>query len=215
MLQTSSMRWRIRSATGLTWALAAAASVYWGLRLSGPVGAAPAAAPPPAPVAAADAASLARLLGVQPGPAAAPVQASGLASRMQLLGVIADRNRGGTALIAVDGKPARPYRAGAAIEPGVVVQSIGHRSASLGAAGGPAAATLEMPPLPTLATSSPAGAATGMPGLPPAAALPQGLAMQPPAAYAPPSVAAPLAGQPPAAQPLDGGLSGQVQPITN
>jgi general secretion pathway protein C len=162
MLPTSSMRWRIRTATGLTWALAAAAAVYWGLRLSAPVGAAPAAAPPPAPVAAVDAASLARLLGAVAGPAAPPP--SSLASRMQLQGVIVDRQQRGTALIVVDGKPARPYRTGMAIEPGLVVQALGHRSATLGTAGGPASVTLEMPPLPTLAPSS-SNASASLPGM--------------------------------------------------
>jgi general secretion pathway protein C len=201
MLPTSYTRWRIRTATGLTWAAAAAAAVYWGLRLSGPVGAAPAAAPPPAPVAAVDAASLARLLGALPGPAAPPP--SSLASRMQLQGVIADRRQGGTALIAVDGKPARPYRAGVAIEPGLVVLALGHRSATLGASGGPAAATLEMPPLPTVASSAPAsGGASAVPMLPTAPGAPPAYGAAPATQPLVLPQSAPLGGSPEPAAPI-------------
>ena len=53
---------------------------------------------------------------------------------------------GGAALIAVDGKPAKPYRVGAVIDTGLVLQSLGPRQARLGAsAEGPASLTLEMP----------------------------------------------------------------------
>jgi general secretion pathway protein C len=50
----------------------------------------------------------------------------------------------GTALISVDGKPAKPYRVGSAIEDGLEVTSIKAREASIGA-NGAAAFTLELP----------------------------------------------------------------------
>ena len=57
------------------------------------------------------------------------------------------RSSAGAALIAVDGKPARPYRVGTKIEEGVVLQAVAPRKAMLGpAADAPAAFTLEMPP---------------------------------------------------------------------
>jgi general secretion pathway protein C len=59
---------------------------------------------------------------------------------------------GGAAVIAVDGKPARPYRVGSTIEEGLVLQSVRGRQAMLGPAAGPALVTLELPPLPVLPT---------------------------------------------------------------
>ncbi len=133
----------VRLTTLAIWALAAASVAYWGLRLSGP-GAGPAvptvAPTPPVP----DAQALARLLGAvrTQAPVVAPAS-----SRFTLVGVLAGRESGGgAALIAVDGKPPRPYRVGAALDGGLVLQSLGPRQARLGASmDGPAALTLEMP----------------------------------------------------------------------
>ena len=48
--------------------------------------------------------------------------------------------------IAVDGKPAKPFRVGAAVDEGLVLQALGPRQAQLGASmGGPATVTLDMP----------------------------------------------------------------------
>ena len=143
MVTNSHSIWGVRLTTLLIWALAAASAAYWGLRLSVPSPglAVPAMAPtPPAP----DAQALARLLGAVS--AQAPVVASA-SSRFALVGVLAGRESGGgAALIAVDGKPARPYRVGATLDGGLVLQSLGPRQARLGAAvDGPAALTLEMP----------------------------------------------------------------------
>jgi general secretion pathway protein C len=92
--------------------------------------------------------AVARLLGANPvaaSPAGAPT--ASLASRFNLLGVVAARSHSGAALIAVDGKPPRPYRVGSAIEEGLVLQSVQRRRAVLAAsAGGPAVLTLELPP---------------------------------------------------------------------
>jgi general secretion pathway protein C len=139
----------LRGATLALAALAAGSAVFWGLRL----GAAPAGldvpAPPPRPVAAADPAAIARLLGSAPVAGAVPVAAPSLASRFQLLGVAAGvASGGGAAVISVDGKPARPYRVGAAIEEGLVLQSVKGRTATLAATPvGPPLLTLELPPV--------------------------------------------------------------------
>ncbi len=143
MVTNSHSIWGVRLTTLAIWALAAGSVAYWGLRLSAPQAglAVPAVAPtPPAP----DAQALARLLGAVS--AQAPVVASA-SSRFALVGVLAGQASGsGAALIAVDGKPARPYRVGAALEGGLVLQSLGPRQARLGAAvDGPAVLTLEMP----------------------------------------------------------------------
>ena len=64
-----------------------------------------------------------------------------------LIGVLSGRSSGGgAALIAVDGKPAKPFRVGAAVDEGLVLQALGPRQAQLGASmGGPATVTLDMP----------------------------------------------------------------------
>jgi general secretion pathway protein C len=77
----------------------------------------------------------------------APTAAGALAAvqaRLQLQGVLAVGTKQGTALISVDGKPAKPYRVGSAIEDGLEVTAVTARSASIGSSGA-AAFTLELP----------------------------------------------------------------------
>jgi general secretion pathway protein C len=140
----SAARWAPPATTAVLWALAAGSALFWGLRLSGP-GTAPAYAPIAASgMPEADGGALARVLGAVRGdtPAAAPA-----ASRFLLQGVLADvSGGGGTALIAVDGQPARPFRVGSTVAPGYVLQSVGRRRAVLGDAGS-AALTVDMPAL--------------------------------------------------------------------
>ncbi|MFM9880780.1 MAG: type II secretion system protein N [Burkholderiaceae bacterium] len=141
-------QWAVRLATLLLWAAPAASAVYWALQWAATPPAPAAAALPPGLGAASDPQSLARLLGAV---AAAPLAAApsvSLASRFALVGVLAGRSGGGAALIAVDGKPPKPYRIGAAVEEGLVVQSLSRGQVVLGAGGGaPAALTLDMPTL--------------------------------------------------------------------
>jgi len=150
MLRSSSATWTARGATFVLWALAAASAVFWALKVGG--GSRLADLPPPAarPVAVADPMAIARLLGSTPtaaGPVvAAPVAT--LASRLKLLGVAAGaRSGGGAAVISVDGKPARPYRVGAALDEGVVLRSVHGRQATVAQSDG-TTVTLELPPLP-------------------------------------------------------------------
>lgn len=131
MLRNLDSRWGVRLGTMVLWAVAGASTVYWGLRLSSrPVGAVvPAAAPQPVVP---DPQALARLLGAVPA-ASVVTAAPAAASRFALVGVLAGlRSGGGAALIAVDGKPPRPYRVGATVEPGLVLQSLDRRQARLG-----------------------------------------------------------------------------------
>ena len=147
MVTSSRDKWILRSSTLLVWALAAACAVFWGLKLSAP-GAGQVVAPVAwAGPAAVDAVAVARLLGAPQGaPVAAP--AAAVPSRYALQGVLAGRQSGGAALIAVDGKPARPVRVGAAVEEGLVLQSVQGRKALLERdRQGPATVTLEMAPL--------------------------------------------------------------------
>ncbi|MBK6593938.1 MAG: hypothetical protein IPG23_15055 [Burkholderiales bacterium] len=64
------------------------------------------------------------------------------------MGVIAAGPKGGAALIAVDGKPPKPFRVGASVDGNLVLQSVAARRATLAAGvDGPAQMTLELPPL--------------------------------------------------------------------
>lgn len=139
--------WLPRTGSFAVWLLAAGCAVYWGLKLPAASRAAPPAPVATGPAVAADPAAVARLLGAMPAaPGAAPAAAPAQSTRFALVGVVSARSKGGAALIAVDGKPARPYRVGAVVEDGLVLQSVAPRRATLGpAADGPAAFTLEMP----------------------------------------------------------------------
>lgn len=146
MVTNSHSKWGVRLGTLALWAAAGASVVFWGLRLAAPAGR------PAAPVAqgsvplAPDAQALARLLGAVAAPSPA-VPVASLASRFVLVGVLSGRHSGGgAALIAVDGKPAKPYRVGAAVDDGLVLLALGPRQAQLGPSGGDAATlTLDMP----------------------------------------------------------------------
>ena len=138
------------------WSLVGATAVFWAMRL--------AASPPQVPTyaiavgnSAAVRGDLGRLFGVAPRPAAGQQAAAPEASsRFKLIGVMAPRNPvvqaepgQGVALIAVDGKPAKPYAVGARLDSDIVLQSVGLRTASLGPAqGGRSSVVLELPKLP-------------------------------------------------------------------
>ncbi|MBA2965380.1 general secretion pathway protein C [Ramlibacter sp. MAH-25] len=152
MVSNRAGSWTLRGVTFLLWALAAASIAYWGLKLgsSPAVGAGPVAGVRgPAPV---DPAAVGRLLGqVAPGPTTAgPAPAApAVSSRFNLIGVVAARSHQGAALIAVDGRPAKPYRVGSAIDEGLVLKSVEPRRAVLAASSdGPAVVTLELPKAP-------------------------------------------------------------------
>lgn len=163
-------RWPVAATTTVVWVLAAASVVFWGLRLAAPADqpAPPAVSGPGLSV---DPAAVAALLGVvhTQQAVAAPPDA---ATRFSLLGVVAGTSqgsRGGAALIAVDGKPPRPFRVGAKVADGFVLQSLGPRSVSFGGSvDGPSLFTLQLParpmavnaprtpPAPAAAVASPA-----------------------------------------------------------
>jgi general secretion pathway protein C len=88
---------------------------------------------------------VARLLGAIPRTGATP--SANAASRFVLVGVAATASHLGAALISVDGKPAKPFRVGGAVDEGLVLQSVDDRHAVLGAAaGGPPVVALELQP---------------------------------------------------------------------
>ncbi len=121
----------------LLWLATGLSVGYWVLQAMGRSPLTPVAAPAvaaPAP----DTASVARVLGAVQAvavdtPASAPAP---LSSRFQLLGVINAGGADGAALIAIVGQPPKPYRVGAELDGGVVLQSVQRRSARLAPAGG-------------------------------------------------------------------------------
>jgi general secretion pathway protein C len=143
--------WTARLTTFLLWTLVAASAAFWALQQFGSASnvdaegsgsvSKPLAQPQPTE-------QVARALGAKT--AAMPTAAGALAAnqaRFQLLGVLAvgAHNRtSGAALLSVDGKPAKPYRVGAAIEDGLEVMSLAARSVSIGS-NGVVAFTLELP----------------------------------------------------------------------
>ena len=140
---SASARWVLPAAALLVWAAVAYSAVTWGLRWSATGESAGQSTTSAHALPTLDAAAVARTLGATP---AAAVVAPTLASRFQLQGVLAGGASQGAALIAVDGKAAKPYRVGAVVADGLVVQSAQGRRVSLGVAmDGPSTLVLELP----------------------------------------------------------------------
>lgn len=188
-----------RVAAFVIWAAVAASLVFWVLRLA----VRPAAVPAHATVVSAAPAysgDLARLFGAdalpsQPSLAAAPVAQPD--ARFRLVGVVAPRTSSaagtGVALIATDGKPAKAYRVGAAVDGDLVLLAVHSRGASLGARGQAAQVALQLPALPPPAT----GTLPNSPGFnPPAPAAP--MVLPPPPRPLPPQPVLPPAAVNPA-----------------
>jgi general secretion pathway protein C len=194
-----------RLAAFVIWSLVAATAVFWALRF-----AARSPQAPPYAVAVGKSApirgDLTKLFGAPPiVAAAAEAPAPEASSRFKLVGVMAPRSNPsretppyGLALIAVDGKPAKAFSVGSRLDNDLVLQSVGHRSASIGPAQGERSVLLELPALPAPATGVLPGAGAPVPAPPPAMRMLP--APVPPALQAPPPAMPPLM-QPPAMQP--------------
>jgi len=137
-------------------ALAAGSGLFWVLHWPASPGAhvRPVAVAPDVRI---DSDKVAMLLGANPGAAEAPT--APVSTQYKLLGVIAQgdaRSQAsrGSALIATEGAPAKPYRVGEEVADGLVLQAVKARSVSLGPAGQTqAAVTLELPLLPGLSST--------------------------------------------------------------
>ena len=162
--------WTIRLVTCLLWLLATGSVVYWALKFvstaSAPAYASVVGAAPGAQAGTVDSSAVARALGGGFAPnlvagGATSTLASGItASRFVLTGVVDGTALGKSiALIAIDAKPARPYRVGGVLEAGVVLRSVEERKAVIGPqdkeAGG--SVTLELPARAVFAGAGPAG----------------------------------------------------------
>ena len=131
MLIYAQNQWVSRGVTFLLGAFAAASVVFWVLKLSSPAGSEPVAAvESAAPVS--DPAAFVKALGgrllVESSGEPVPVTSN---SRLLLVGVISTASQRGAALIAVDGKPAKPYVVGSTIEGAWVLRSVQARRAVL------------------------------------------------------------------------------------
>jgi general secretion pathway protein C len=173
------------------WSFVAATAVFWALRFGVSSPRVPAYAVPidrPAPARG----DLARLLGAAPVVATANEARPEAPSRFRLLGVMAPKSKSsseasanyGFALIAVDGKPAKAFSVGAPLGSGLVLQSVGLRSASLGPSQGRQSMLLELPAL-----SAPAARVLSAPGV----AMTMAPAAARPAPVPPPAMASPPA----------------------
>ena len=138
-------------AAGVLWLAAGLSAGYWVLLAMGRTPVTPVAAAPLAlPVA--DPAVVARAMGFLPVVAVADVAQAPVPvpSRYVLLGVVAVGAAQGAALIGLDGQPPRPYRVGAVLDGGLVLQSVSRTTVRLGPAlQGPATVELSLPEIPT------------------------------------------------------------------
>jgi general secretion pathway protein C len=141
------------------WAVVALSATFWAMRLLVRAPAAPPHAVPAGEMVVARG-DVSRLFGAAATAApSTPVAASpAVSSRFRLVGVAAPKAgssvRGGVALIAVNGKPARPYRVGAAVDGDLTLRAVDIRTASLGPRDGKETVLLEVPPRPVAATGS-------------------------------------------------------------
>lgn len=139
--------WRLRLVTFLLAALAASSVGYWALKWSTSTSTGLTRTtllePATRPI---NSAQIARLLGATPGSGSPTPQVQ---TKYKLLGVITLGPHRGSALIAMDDKPAKPYRVGEQISEDLVLQSVQARSALLGAhLQGTTSITLELPLMP-------------------------------------------------------------------
>lgn len=150
--------WLIRLLTFLLAALAAGSGLFWALHwpVNPGVTALPVASAPDLRI---DSDKVALLLGASATPGANLAPAANVATQYKLLGVIAQgdarsQSGHGSALIATEGAPAKPYRVGDEVADGLVLQAVKARSVSLGHAGqSQAVVTLELPLLPGLSST--------------------------------------------------------------
>jgi len=140
--------WGARLASFVLAAMAALTGTYWVLKSTDPSSVSTAATATSSGFAALDPQAVARALGGGAVQQAASAPVAPGRSPYVLVGVLADSRQGGAALISIDGKAAKPYRVGAVVDAGLVLQSVAGRQAVLAASvDGPAQLTLELPPL--------------------------------------------------------------------
>jgi general secretion pathway protein C len=149
--------WRLRLTTFLLAAMAAASAAYWVLKWSEPTAPPRASAMLP-PAQAIDTRKIALLLGATPASAnsSANAPAVNTLASYKLMGVIAQGSQG-SALIAIDGKPAKPYRVGDKVSDTLILHSVSARGAALAPSlQAPISGKLELPAMASANTAPPA-----------------------------------------------------------
>ena len=151
------------------WALVAAITAFWAIRIFAAPLPVPSGAQAPQVVAANG--PMERLFGAVVVPTVAAPVVPPESQRYQLVGVIAapaGTAEAGYAVIALDGQPARTWRVGATVSGNTSLLSVSKRGAEFGPAGGPTSFSLQLP--------EPAAAETGT--LQPAVSQPDPAQMQ-------------------------------------
>jgi general secretion pathway protein C len=136
------------------WALVAASTAFWAIRIFAATRPVPPGAQAPQVVAANG--PMERLFGAVVVPTSPVAAVHPESERFQLVGVIAPPaadGRGGFAIISLDNQPARTWRVGATVDGNTSLLAVSKRGAEFGPPGGPAAFTLQLP--------EPAAAETG------------------------------------------------------
>jgi general secretion pathway protein C len=130
------------------WALVAACTAFWGLKIFAATRPVPAGAQAPQPPVAV-AGPMVRLFGAAPTPEEQENTPSPASDRFQLVGVIAPRegasDQSGIAIVSVDNQPAKAWHVGSELESGTTLQAVAKRTAQFGPQGGPTAFTLQLP----------------------------------------------------------------------
>jgi general secretion pathway protein C len=141
------------------WALVAASSAFWGIKIFAATRPVPVGAQA-TQVAVAVAGPMDRLFGAA-AVAASPVAALHPESeRFQLMGVIAapqsSDSQAGLAIVSVDSQPARAWPIGATLDGNTTLLAVSKRTADFGPSGGPSVFTLQLPEPSAPDTGSPA-----------------------------------------------------------
>ena len=152
-------KWLLRIVTLAVWVLAALSATWWSLKFVGARSSPLSVTTLGAPAAGSDPADLAKVFGPPIAPVVAAVASAPKAAepgtRFVLVGVVADRASAGVALIAVDGKAARPYRVGSPVEDSYTLKSVAARSAVLAPSSqADAALMLELAPMASAAPAN-------------------------------------------------------------
>jgi general secretion pathway protein C len=128
------------------WALVAASTAFWAIKIFAAARPVPPGAQAPQAVVANG--PMERLFGAVVVPTTPVPQAPPESSRFQLVGVIAPpagSSQGGYAVISLDNQPARTWRVGATVEGNTALLAVSKRGAEFGPPGGPTAFTLQLP----------------------------------------------------------------------
>ncbi len=128
------------------WALVAASTAFWGIKIFAATRPVPPGAQAPQAVAANG--PMERLFGAVVVPVEAPPPQHPESERFTLVGVIAASDgaaQGGFAIVQIDGQPARTWHTGATLDGNTSLLAVSKRGAEFGPLGGPTAFTLQLP----------------------------------------------------------------------